>query len=886
MKKHKLLFLLALIVGWLAPGASADPCGMVPPVYLDNSPPIERTGLQRTYVFFKDGVESFVIRPGYTGKVDNFGMLIPFPSVPSLRKVADPIFPHLEAAIDPPEVVVNLIPHPCCNCCESLSAAPAGKSLNKLSVLEDKVQVMKEEAVGMYEVAVLKAGSVKALSRWMKEHKYQYPKGMDDVCAEYITAGWCFVAVKTRVGKKGQVDPKAGMRNANAKLPDGAGFDGHVQAMGFRFYTEELVVPMRLSAFNDGDSRNIVYLLTDSPKAIHDIPEKNVKRQLSGDQLYLNLTQPLPLRVIGGEEKDIPSWQRQGLDARRDQAVYNRFAKELFASDLLSARMNKLAHAHEEAEKVLLRISERMGLRGEDIDKLHEKALVGHRDTALDAALVDILGMTLTVIDGDFEHDVIANQNLSFFDYRMPDSENTHFSYHAADKKAAGKREGNLIVDGERRQAVLNVAHDLASVSSFPQRMQKVADGALAPTPVVVATKSPITPTSNNSSDTNLWIMIFALVAAIGIGFSMGKLSRSRVVSSAVILLALGFVAAIATPSNDVQARVNWTPPPISPEQETLEDLVSQLGHHQKAEAALAELIKRKQGAVPVLLREAFSGNNILKRGWALVGLTEIGGEGMDDRLKILYKDTSKPELVRNWALAGRVQLAESTKELQQLADMIPSHPILGRPIGKRLMTMIKNESGDDIATHVLSITLRVPKLQQQLSTVILGFGAKPLVRSMTSAKDQNVRRQAAAYLAALDQRNKESDVAAEVIASFDFSPDAKNVPWAGGPLFIPGIQWEKEPARELVSNLMSWMLWAHHNNQAGLHNQLHNNLRSLSLARAAGYSSPAWRAANVETWLRVWGNAIGKNELGKMLEEQNLHNHSKYVQVLKSLNK
>ena len=84
----------------------ADPCGMVPPVYVGNDTPIARIGDQNTYVFFKDGVETFVIHPGFQGKVDEFGMLIPFPAIPELRKVPDNIFPHVRAAIDPPEVVV------------------------------------------------------------------------------------------------------------------------------------------------------------------------------------------------------------------------------------------------------------------------------------------------------------------------------------------------------------------------------------------------------------------------------------------------------------------------------------------------------------------------------------------------------------------------------------------------------------------------------------------------------------------------------------------------------------------------------------------------------------------------------------------------------------
>ncbi|MEK6237409.1 MAG: DUF2330 domain-containing protein, partial [Planctomycetales bacterium] len=228
----------------------ADPCGMVPPIYQGEGSPIVRVGEQTTYVFFQDGVEAFVIRPAFQGKVEEFGMLIPFPNPPSLRKVPDDVFPHIAAALDPPEVVVDLSPPP-------QPSAPAGAVFNSAAaptlqsgLAVHHMRVIKKEAVGMYEVVVLEAGSSAALKKWMSDHGYQYPEGMDAVCDEYVALKWCFVAVKTKVGTKKGVDPRPAQRDVNNKLPAGSTFDGNVQAMGFRFKTDELVVPMRLSAFN------------------------------------------------------------------------------------------------------------------------------------------------------------------------------------------------------------------------------------------------------------------------------------------------------------------------------------------------------------------------------------------------------------------------------------------------------------------------------------------------------------------------------------------------------------------------------------------------------------------------------------------------------------
>ena len=113
-------------------------------------------------------METFVIRPGFSGKVDEFGMLIPFPTPPALRKVADDVFEQITAAIDPPEVVIDLRPR------RRLlrSAAPTARPGNEgfEYAFKKEVRVLRKEAVGMYEVVVLEAGSAAALKRWMDEN--------------------------------------------------------------------------------------------------------------------------------------------------------------------------------------------------------------------------------------------------------------------------------------------------------------------------------------------------------------------------------------------------------------------------------------------------------------------------------------------------------------------------------------------------------------------------------------------------------------------------------------------------------------------------------------------------------------------------------------------
>jgi len=256
----------------------------------------------------------------------------------------------------------------------------------------------------------------------------------------------------------------------SANLPAGAAFDGYVQGMGFRFKTEELVVPMRLSAFNAGDLRNIVYLLSDSPRKIRKIPEEYVVRQIAGDTLHRNLTGPLPLRIIGGTEADIPQYRRKSLKTARDPAAKNGVARELFAADLLAAATQQLALPQEENEKVLLNIGERLNLRGADIDKVNMAALKAEREQTLTAATSKIKDVTLTVIDGDFPREVLANHNLTFASYRMPAVRNTPQTYNAIRKGPQPKQPGirkTGALGPQRNQRIISPTHRPQSIAAI-----------------------------------------------------------------------------------------------------------------------------------------------------------------------------------------------------------------------------------------------------------------------------------------------------------------------------------------------------------------------------------------------------------------------------------
>ena len=407
---------------------TADPCGMVPPITVasaDNA--VVRAGAQRTYMFFKDGMETIALRPGFEGNIDNFGMLIPFPNPPAIRKIEDDTFAHVEAAIDPPKVKVYM-EEPYLRKEMAVKGAGTVKASSEPepNLSYNEIRVLKEEAVGMYQVAVLEAGSADALKKWMDKNGYKYPTGMDKITNEYVAIRWCFVAVKATVGQAPGVKPKPGMREVNPKLPDGASFDGYVQGMAFRFPTEEPVIPMRLSVFNGKDPRNVVYALTDKPIKINNISEELVLRQVSGEDLHHNVTKPLAVEYLNGTKGEVKNKRdKKRIEEARDQSKYNSIARDLFAADLLALRKQALSLAHEETEKDLLRVSEAFGLRGPEVDKLHAQESATAREVAVQGALDDLKEMHISVIDGVFEGEVLARENLSFSSYTMPKQDNT-----------------------------------------------------------------------------------------------------------------------------------------------------------------------------------------------------------------------------------------------------------------------------------------------------------------------------------------------------------------------------------------------------------------------------------------------------------------------------
>lgn len=317
-----------------------------------------------------------------------------------------------------------------------------------------------------------------------------------------------------------------------------------------------------------------------------------------------------------------------------------------------------------------------------------------------------------------------------------------------------------------------------------------------------------------------------------------------------------------------------------------LAKLILGLDDPERAQAALSSLVTAGRRAVPYLVGEATEGSSLKARGWAIVGLARLGGEASARTLEGLYNSDSSPPLVRSWAAAARVRMAVSEEELLKLVPLASRFPAVMRPLRIRILADVDLTSdgrdGEQLSS-LMKLSQRLPMLQSDLQPAILAAGAGPLTERMLSDEDGNVRRQAAGYLASLGLKQP-GEVARVMLAKVAFDPSAESVPWHDGPLFIPGIGWNRRLARELVSELMAWLVWCDAHAKKAESQTIINNLRSVGLLRRAGMQMPSSNQLEAVGWLRAWGSSTGKWGVEELLDEQGLLEVPKYRKLLGEL--
>ncbi|MBS2033147.1 MAG: hypothetical protein JST54_35065 [Deltaproteobacteria bacterium] len=324
---------------------------------------------------------------------------------------------------------------------------------------------------------------------------------------------------------------------------------------------------------------------------------------------------------------------------------------------------------------------------------------------------------------------------------------------------------------------------------------------------------------------------------------------------------------------------------PLAARAASTSELTAALADKEKAAAALDQLVAMKQDAVPALSAIAVDGHDLTQRGWAIVGLRRIGGKGADETLARIIAAEKQPALVRTWAAAARIDLAPDFDAVLALAPLASTFPAVRRPLTMRVTELAGTSAKADPA-KLIAVAVQDYQLQQVLVPVILAMPTETLMKVMLHDKNQQVRMTAASYLATKGRQPQLTgapSVAETIVQAYSFQPGAQDVPWAGGPLYIPGIVWEKGPATQLVGELIRWYLWADLRGRQEIKQQINNNLNSLGLGNVVGYQA-GWSDQGAVGWLKVWQHVAGSAAVRELLNEQNELNDPKLQSFVKEL--
>jgi hypothetical protein len=176
-------------------------CGCFTPP--DPSVPIVQAG-ERIVFAVEDGVVTAHIQIQYSGAAEDFGWLLPLPSLPELQVGTDELFAAVTTATQPKYVLDAQYRGDCAFDPSRGSFGGRGEGTSAPGSESDDggggSPLVVEDTVGPYDYAVLRADSKQPMLDWLAENRYFVPAGTDDVVDPYIRQGAYFLALKLRKG--------------------------------------------------------------------------------------------------------------------------------------------------------------------------------------------------------------------------------------------------------------------------------------------------------------------------------------------------------------------------------------------------------------------------------------------------------------------------------------------------------------------------------------------------------------------------------------------------------------------------------------------------------------------------------------------------------------
>ncbi|NJK89124.1 MAG: DUF2330 domain-containing protein [Myxococcales bacterium] len=206
MKTLPLLPSTLLAAAWLATPSEADACGCFAPP--DPSVPVVQAG--ERIVFALEGRHVVAhIQIQYEGAAEEFGWLLPVPSVPEFSLGTEELFTRVLNSTQPRYRLNRTFSGQC----QLESSAGGGFGRDQDSSFDagapnDGGVVVVEDSAGPFDYAVLRAHDRQEMFDWLDENRYFVPAGTDDVVEPYIAEGSYFLALKLKSGETaGDIQP-------------------------------------------------------------------------------------------------------------------------------------------------------------------------------------------------------------------------------------------------------------------------------------------------------------------------------------------------------------------------------------------------------------------------------------------------------------------------------------------------------------------------------------------------------------------------------------------------------------------------------------------------------------------------------------------------------
>jgi hypothetical protein len=246
--------LLLALVSLSAPPAFADGCF----VFKWNKGIDINEPTQKAIIVHDAGRENMLLQVKYEGPLEEFGWLIPVPSIPTVEKGSMEPFYELSQLTQREFGMRQGVAY---------RGGSGGKGIEDAGV-----KVVEIKTVGAYEVAILSAHDAGSLDQWLKAHDYSIPEGKVEIVDEYIRKGWYFVAAKIQLDRDvafkmvNNASPKASQDTTAArKTLERQLSTGELHPLLISFDSPRCIFPLKISSVTGKPSEISLYVLSPDP---------------------------------------------------------------------------------------------------------------------------------------------------------------------------------------------------------------------------------------------------------------------------------------------------------------------------------------------------------------------------------------------------------------------------------------------------------------------------------------------------------------------------------------------------------------------------------------------------------------------------------------------